>query len=508
MRNSNPEPASTDYDASTRLYFEPLTLEDVLEVIHAEEETGGVLGVYVQLGGQTPLKLAQQLQDAGVPILGTSPAAIDLAEDRGEFQRVLDRAGLTAPKNGTAVSFEDAKKIADEIGYPVLVRPSYVLGGRGMEIVYDEANLARYVSTATEITSAHPMLVDRFLEDAVEIDVDALFDGTDIYVGGIMEHIEEAGIHSGDSACTLPPITLARDTLKRVAEATLAIAEGVGVRGLINIQFALASDILYVIEANPRASRTVPFVSKATGVQMAKAAALIGVGATIAELRGNILPAQGDGANLPESAPVSVKEAVLPFARFRTPEGRVVGSLLGPEMRSTGEVMGIDTHFDTAFAKSQAAANNPLPTSGKVFVSVANRDKRSVIMPVKVLKDMGFEIVSTGGTADVLRRNDIEATVVRKVHEGDAETTTIVDMVEAGEIAMIINTPSGGDARSDGYELRASATSVGTPVITTVAEFTAAVQAIEALRAYPWSVASLQEHEARLNEARAKQFGA
>ncbi|RII43137.1 carbamoyl-phosphate synthase large subunit [Galactobacter valiniphilus] len=508
MVNCNPETVSTDYDVSTRLYFEPLTLEDVLEVIHAEEISGGVLGVYVQLGGQTPLKLAQQLQDAGVPILGTSPAAIDLAEDRGEFSRVLDRAGLISPKNGTAVSFEDAKKIADEIGYPVLVRPSYVLGGRGMEIVYDEANLARYVSTATEITAEHPMLVDRFLEDAVEIDVDALFDGTDVYVGGIMEHIEEAGIHSGDSACVLPPITLARDTLERVATATRAIAEGVGVRGLINIQFALASDVLYVIEANPRASRTVPFVSKATGVQMAKAAALIGVGETIASLRGTVLPAQGDGANLPKGAPVAVKEAVLPFARFRTPAGRVVDSLLGPEMRSTGEVMGIDHHFDTAFAKSQAAANNPLPTEGKIFVSVANRDKRNIILPVRALKDLGFEIVSTGGTADVLRRNDIEATVVRKVHEEGTEGANIVDMVEAGEIAMIINTPSGGDARHDGYELRAAATSVGTPVITTVAETTAAVQAITAVRSFPWSVASLQEHEATLAAARAEQFSA
>jgi len=502
MVNCNPETVSTDYDVSTRLYFEPLTLEDVLEVIHAEEVSGGVLGVFVQLGGQTPLKLAQALADAGVPILGTSPRAIDLAEDRGEFARVLDRAGLTSPKNGTAVSFEEAKAIADEIGYPVLVRPSYVLGGRGMEIVYDEANLARYVSTATEITPEHPMLVDRFLEDAIEIDVDALYDGTDLYVGGIMEHIEEAGIHSGDSACTLPPITLARDTMDRVAQATRAIAEGVGVRGLINLQFALASDVLYVIEANPRASRTVPFVSKATGVQLAKAAALIGVGATIASLRGGLLPSEGDGAQLPQGAPVAVKEAVMPFARFRTPEGRVVDSLLGPEMRSTGEVMGIDHHFDTAFAKSQAAANNPLPTEGKVFVSVANRDKRSMVLPVKALKELGFEIVSTGGTADVLRRNDIAATVVAKVHEDTADVPGIVDMITEGEIAMIINTPSGGDARSDGYELRAAATSVGTPVITTLAEATAAVQAIEALRTYPWDVASLQEHAETLRSAR------
>ncbi|MEE2569211.1 carbamoyl-phosphate synthase large subunit [Pseudarthrobacter sp. J64] len=502
MVNCNPETVSTDYDVSTRLYFEPLTLEDVLEVIAAEERTGGVMGVFVQLGGQTPLKLAQQLADAGVPILGTSPEAIDLAEHRGAFARVLDQAGLISPKNGTAVSFEDAKKIADEIGYPVLVRPSYVLGGRGMEIVYDEANLSRYIANATEITPDHPVLIDRFLEDAVEIDVDALFDGKDIYVGGIMEHIEEAGIHSGDSACVLPPITLGGNVLERVRTATRAIAEGVGVRGLINIQFALASDVLYVLEANPRASRTVPFVSKATGVQMAKAAALIGTGVTIHQLRTayKMLPETGDGSTLPLDAPVSVKEAVLPFSRFRTPEGKVVDSLLGPEMRSTGEVMGIDKHFDTAFAKSQAAANNALPTEGKIFVSVANRDKRSVIMGVKRLSDLGFEIVSTGGTADVLRRNGIQATPVRKVAEGSSAEGegTIADLIIAGEIDMVFNTPSGGEARSDGYELRAAATSIGIPCITTVAEFNAAVQAIEAMRTYEWSVTSLQEHAAAL----------
>ncbi|WP_461635618.1 carbamoyl-phosphate synthase large subunit [Glutamicibacter soli] len=499
MVNCNPETVSTDYDISDRLYFEPLTLEDVLEIIHAEEETGGVLGVFVQLGGQTPLKLAAELKAAGVNILGTSPEAIDLAEHRGAFQRVLDNSGLIAPKNGTAVSFPEAKSIADSIGYPVLVRPSYVLGGRGMEIVYDEASLERYIANATEITVDHPVLVDRFLEDAIEIDVDALFDGTDLYVGGIMEHIEEAGIHSGDSACTLPPITLGPDVRARVKEATRAIAEGVGVRGLINIQFALASDILYVIEANPRASRTVPFTSKATGVQLAKVAALIGVGKTLAELRGSYLPAEGDGANLPDSAPIAVKEAVMPFARFRTPEGKVVDSLLGPEMRSTGEVMGIDKYFDTAFAKSQAAANNPLPTSGKVFVSVTNRDKRSIVMPVKHLADRGFEIISTGGTAEVLRRNGIPTQIVGKLHEGGE---SIVDLIQAGEIGLILNTPSGSDARGDGYEIRAAATSVGTPVITTVAEFGAAVQAIDALREYAWDVTSLQEHETALEAAR------
>ncbi|QTG80225.1 carbamoyl-phosphate synthase large subunit [Arthrobacter crystallopoietes] len=505
MINCNPETVSTDYDISNRLYFEPLTLEDVLEVIAAEERTGGVMGVFVQLGGQTPLKLAQALADAGIPILGTSPEAIDLAEHRGAFQRVLDAAGLVAPKNGTAVSFEEAKKIADEIGYPVLVRPSYVLGGRGMEIVYDEANLSRYIANATEITPDHPVLVDRFLEDAIEIDVDALYDGKDMYLGGIMEHIEEAGIHSGDSACVLPPITLGTSVIERVREATFAIAQGVGVRGLINIQFALASDVLYVIEANPRASRTVPFVSKATGVQMAKAAALIGTGVTIHQLRTayKVLPETGDGSTLPLDAPVAVKEAVLPFNRFRTPEGTVVDSLLGPEMRSTGEVMGIDKYFDTAFAKSQAAANSALPTSGKVFVSVANRDKRSIIMPVKLLVDLGFEILSTGGTAEVLRRNGIQSTTVRKVAEGrgpDGEGT-IVDLITEGAIGLILNTPSGGQARGDGYEIRAAATSVGTPVITTVSEFGAAIQAIEAMRQYEWDVTSLQEHALKLKAA-------
>ena len=501
MVNCNPETVSTDYDVSDRLYFEPLTLEDVLEVIHAEQSSGGVAGVFVQLGGQTPLKLAQQLSDAGVPILGTSPEAIDLAEHRGEFARVLDGAGLIAPKNGTAVSFEDAKDVADRIGYPVLVRPSYVLGGRGMEIVYTEQALEQYVSNATEITPDQPMLVDRFLEDAIEIDVDALYDGEQLYLGGIMEHIEEAGVHSGDSACVLPPVTLGPDVLARVREATEQIAHGVGVRGLINIQFALASDVLYVIEANPRASRTVPFVSKATGVQLSKAAALIGMGRSIVDLQSEgRLPRDYDGAALPLDAAVAVKEAVMPFTRFRTAQGRVVDSLLGPEMRSTGEVMGIDRYFDTAFAKSQAATGGPLPTSGRVFVSVANRDKRSAVGHVKRLVDLGFEIVSTGGTADVLRRNGVQAETVAKIASSNDPdgAGTVLEQLHEGRVDLVLNTPSGGDARGDGYEIRAAATSLGVPVITTLAEFAACLQAIEALREHAWSVTSLQEHDERL----------
>ena len=506
MVNCNPETVSTDYDISTRLYFEPLTFEDVMEVVEAERRSGGLLGVFVQLGGQTPLKLAADLKAAGVPILGTSPEAIDLAEDRGEFARVLTEAGLRQPKNGTAYDFEQASRVAHEIGYPVLVRPSYVLGGRGMEIVYDETSLKTYLENATEVSPSRPALIDKFLEDAIEIDVDALFDGRDCYVGGIMEHIEEAGIHSGDSACVLPPITLAPDVVERVRAATEAIARGVGVKGLINLQFALASDVLYVIEANPRASRTVPFVSKATGVQMAKAAALIGTGRTVAQLRAEgVLPADHDGTTLPEGTPTAVKEVVLPFARFRTPEGTVVDSLLGPEMRSTGEVMGVDKYFDTAFAKAQAAAGGPLPTSGSLFVSVANKDKRSAVIPVKMFADLGFEIVSTGGTAQVLRRNGIESTVVAKIADAEGDEPTVADLITDGKIDLIFNTPSGGQAaRGDGYQIRAAATSVGVPMMTTVSELGAALQAITAQRQYSWSVTSLQEHEQTLRERAAQ----
>ena len=501
MVNCNPETVSTDYDTSDRLYFEPLSFEDVLEVVHAEQASGTVAGVIVQLGGQTPLGLAKRLADAGVPVVGTPPEAIHLAEDRGAFGEVLTDAGLPAPRYGTATSFEGAKRIADEIGYPVLVRPSYVLGGRGMEIVYDEETLAGYIRRATEITPEHPVLVDRFLDDAIEIDVDALFDGEELYLGGVMEHIEEAGIHSGDSSCALPPITLGQTDLAAVRRSTEAIARGIGVRGLLNVQYALKDDVLYVLEANPRASRTVPFVSKATAVPLAKAAALIMTGASIKDLRiTGILPADGDGGRMPADSPIAVKEAVLPFHRFRTPEGHGVDSLLGPEMKSTGEVMGVDVSFGKAFAKSQSGAYGSLPTSGRVFVSVANRDKRSLVFPVKRLADLGFEILATSGTAEVLRRNGIACSVVRKHYEGSTEAEpNIVDVILNGDVDMVINTPYGNSGpRVDGYEIRTAAVSRDIPCITTVQGAAAAVHGIEALIRGDIGVRSLQHLQAAL----------
>jgi carbamoyl-phosphate synthase large subunit len=498
MVNCNPETVSTDYDTSDRLYFEPLTLEDVLEIFHAESLAGPVAGVIVQLGGQTPLGLAQGLKDAGVPIVGTSPEAIHLAEDRGAFGQVLARANLPAPKHGTATTFDQAQAIAADIGFPVLVRPSYVLGGRGMEIVYDDEMLRGYIERATQISPEHPVLVDRFLDDAIEIDVDALFDGEELYLGGVMEHIEEAGIHSGDSACALPPITLGRSDIERIRQSTHAIAEGVGVRGLINIQFALASDVLYVLEANPRASRTVPFVSKATAVPLAKAAARLMMGSTIATLRTEgILPTVGDGGNLPENSPVAVKEAVLPFGRFHG-----VDTVLGPEMRSTGEVMGIDALFGTAYAKSQAGAYGPLPISGNVFVSVANRDKRAMIFPLKRLAHLGFTILATEGTADILRRNGVESTIVRKHFEDPDGRRDTVDYILDGDVDLIINTPFGVGARLDGYEIRTAAVTRGVPCITTIQGLAAAVQGIEALIAGEIDVKSLQAYAEQINQAR------
>ncbi|MFC9872022.1 carbamoyl-phosphate synthase large subunit [Nocardia salmonicida] len=507
MVNCNPETVSTDYDTADRLYFEPLTFEDVLEVYNAEAESGTVAGVIVQLGGQTPLGLAQRLTDAGVPVVGTSAAAIDLAEDRGEFGDVLIAAGLPAPKYGTATTVAQAKKIAGEIGYPVLVRPSYVLGGRGMEIVYDETSLEGYISRATELNPDHPVLVDRFLEDAIEIDVDALCDGDEVYLGGVMEHIEEAGIHSGDSACALPPITLGRSDIEAVRRSTIALAKGIGVKGLLNVQYALKDDVLYVLEANPRASRTVPFVSKATAVPLAKACARVMLGATIADLRKEgMLPPEGDGGHVPLDAPVAVKEAVLPFHRFRRADGSGIDSLLSPEMKSTGEVMGIDADFGTAFAKSQAAAYGSLPTEGTVFVSIANRDKRAMVFPIKRLHDLGFRILATEGTAETLRRNGIPCEQARK--HSDPESTdpttgmpeaSIVEQIRDGEIDIVFNTPYGNSGpRVDGYEIRTAAVGANIPCITTVQGAAAAVQGIEAGINGGIGVRSLQELHSKL----------
>ena len=503
MVNCNPETVSTDYDTSDRLYFEPLTLEDVLEVIHAESQSGELVGVVVQLGGQTALGLAKGLKAAGVPILGTTPEAIDLAEERGEFARILDEANLLAPRNGTATNVDEAVRVAEQIGYPVLVRPSYVLGGRGMEIVFDTPSLRDYfvrIGGQAIVGPGQPLLVDRFLDDAIEIDVDALYDGEQLYIGGIMEHIEEAGIHSGDSACTLPPVTLGKLDINRVREATLAIAQGVGVRGLLNVQFAIGAGVLYVLEANPRASRTVPFVSKALGIPLAKAASRLMLGESIVQLiASGVLPAT-DGSIVPTDAPVAVKEAVLPFKRFRTRDGKVVDSVLGPEMRSTGEVMGIDRDFPRAFAKSQAGAYGGLPQSGAAFVSVANRDKRAIVLPALRLSQLGFTLVATEGTAEVLQRNGIPTTVVSKVSEHSGNDT-IVELINRNAVDIVINTPSGRSATADGYEIRAAAIAADKPLFTSMAQVSAAVASLEALQ-NGFTVTSLQEYD-KAREVRA-----
>ncbi|CAN2199190.1 carbamoyl phosphate synthase large subunit [Candidatus Nanopelagicaceae bacterium] len=491
MINCNPETVSTDYDTSNRLYFEPLTLEDVLEVVHAETEAGPVLGVITQLGGQTPLGLAAGLKANGVTILGTSPDAINLAEERGAFGNILAEQGLKAPEFGMASSQLEATNIAHEIGYPVLVRPSFVLGGRGMEIVYDDAALGGFITRATDITPDHPVLVDRFLDNAIEIDVDALFDGHELFLGGVMEHIEEAGIHSGDSACVLPSMTVTDAQRIEIRNATEKIARGVDVRGLINIQFAIADDVLYVLEANPRASRTVPFVSKASGVPLAKAAARISVGSTIAQLRTEgLLPATGDGV----ARGVSVKEAVLPWNRFRRTDGRGVDAVLGPEMRSTGEVMGISPTFGESYAKSQIAAFGPLPSSGTVFISLADKDKSTGIEPAKGFSELGFRILATDGTAMFLKEHGVECTTVRKNSEGTGPLgeKTIVDIINAGEIDLVINTPVGRGTRADGWAIRTAAVQRSIPCITTTAGFSAAVDAITFLQSGPLSIKSLQ----------------
>jgi carbamoyl-phosphate synthase large subunit len=483
MVNCNPETVSTDYDTSARLYFEPLTLEDVVAVCEAEEPEG----VVVQLGGQTPLHIAAELESEGFRILGTSPASIDLAEDRGKFGALLGRLGVAAPPHGEAASPEEAAAVANRIGFPVVVRPSYVLGGRAMEIVYSQDELELYLREAAAAGPRHPVLVDRFLEGAIEVDVDAIADGREVYVAAVMEHIEEAGVHSGDSSCVIPPVTLSDDELDEIERVTRLLADALEVRGLLNVQFAVKDERVWVLEANPRASRTVPFVSKATGVPLAKAAARVLVGTALADLRSEgLLP--DDRRHYRRLRHVAVKAAVLPFGRFPG-----VDTVLGPEMRSTGEVMGVATDLGTALARAQAATGAALPGKGTVFVSVSNRDKRAIVFPVKRLADLGFQVVATSGTAGLLARAGIEVACVAKVSEGHPNAA---DLILSGRVDLVINTPFGRGPRTDGYFIRTAAAAAGVPCITTLQGVFAAVQGIEALRRDGEEPRSLQEYHA------------
>jgi carbamoyl-phosphate synthase large subunit len=481
MVNSNPETVSTDYDTSDRLYFEPVTTEDVLAVCDAENPDG----VIVQLGGQTPLHVAEELEREGRRILGTSPASIDLAEDRGRFAALCRRLGVPQPPHGQATSAQEAVAVAASIGYPVLVRPSYVLGGRAMEIVYSDEELERYLHHAAEAGPGRPVLVDRFLEGAVEVDVDAVRDGRETFIGAVMEHIEEAGIHSGDSSCVIPPPTLSDQELDEVERLTSVLAEALDVRGLLNVQFAVKDERVWVLEANPRASRTVPFVSKATGVPLAKVAARVLVGERLGDLRRVGLVPE-DPSHYRHLRHVAVKAAVLPFARFPG-----VDTVLGPEMRSTGEVMGMATDLGAALAKAQTATGAALPEKGTVFVTVANRDKRAIVFPVKRLADLGFEVVATRGTAALLARSGIEVSCVAKVSEGHPNA---VDLIASGRVDLVINTPFGREPRSDGSAIRIAAVAAGVPCVTTLQGVYAAVQGIEALRRGADEPRSLQEY--------------
>ncbi|HJS25866.1 MAG TPA: carbamoyl-phosphate synthase large subunit [Actinomycetota bacterium] len=487
MVNSNPETVSTDYDTSARLYFEPLSAEDVLAVCEAEQP----VGVLCQMGGQTPLRLAHDLEAAGWTVLGTSPDTIDLAEDRGRFARLLQELEIPAPPHGEARGLEQARTVAGLIGYPVVVRPSYVLGGRAMEIVYAPDELDGFVTGAAAASPDHPVLIDRFIEGAVEIDVDAVCDGTDVFVGAVMEHIEEAGIHSGDSSCQIPPATLSEDELDEIEHITATLARRLGVRGLINLQLALKEEKIWVLEANPRASRTVPFVSKATGVSLARIATLVVLGRTLEDLRieGSI---PSDGRHYLHLPYASVKTPVLPFGRFPG-----VDTVLGPEMRSTGEVMGVDPDPGLALAKALVASGSALPSSGTVFLSVANRDKRAIVYPAKRLADLGFRLLATRGTAGVLERAGIPVTRVEKVSEAEGtDARSIVDLVREGAVDMVVNTPFGRGPRTDGWLIRTAASQAGIPCVTTLAGAMAALRGIEALREGSGTPRSLQElHE-------------
>jgi carbamoyl-phosphate synthase large subunit len=493
MVNCNPETVSTDYDTADRLYFEPLTLEDVLEVYNAERQSGSVAGIVVQLGGQTPLKLARGLADAGLPILGTPPEAIDVAEDRAEFAQLLEAAGLSASPYGTASSSAEARAIAQSLGYPVVVRPSYVLGGRGMEIVHDEAMLVTYVEQATWLDPAHPVLIDRFIEDAIEIDVDAVCDGSEVFIGGVMEHIEEAGIHSGDSACALPPISLLPAEVEAVCEATEKLAIEIGVRGLLNVQYALTGGRLYVLEANPRASRTVPFVAKATGVPLAKAAARIMLGATIAELRKEgLLPVSADRPGAARGGPVAVKEAVLPFRRFRTADGGGVDSALGPEMRSTGEVMGLDTTFDVAYAKAQLASGSELPRAGRIYVAAGRRHVFRVAAALRSAEGLGFTVAACPQTAALLGTPGLLSVPPDRVSAPAA-----VQMIAEDAISLVISiSEHGRDSRTQ-RAVRAAAAQHGITYVTTVAGLLALVRAMRVRVRIDFGIRTLQEMHAR-----------
>ncbi len=476
MVNCNPETVSTDFDTSDRLYFEPLTAEDVLEILLKEKEKGELLGVIVQFGGQTPLKLAQAIQDAGIPILGTSPDAIDLAEDRDRFSRLLRDQGLRQPENGIARSAEEAREIAERIGYPVVIRPSYVLGGRAMEIVRDTEHLERYISEAVIVSGDSPVLIDRYLENATEVDVDVLADGETVHVAGIMEHIEEAGVHSGDSACALPPYSLPDDVVAEIMRQSETLARALDVRGLMNVQYAVKDGQVYILEVNPRASRTVPFVAKATGDAVAAIGAKVMAGRALADF----------GLKPRELDHVSVKEAVFPFNRFPG-----VDTLLGPEMRSTGEVMGIDADFPMAYAKAQMAAGQRLPLSGTVFISVRDADKPGIVEAAKLLQELGFTILATGGTQRYLQEHGVNAVRVNKVLEGRPH---IVDAIANGEVQLVINTTEGAAAIRDSRSIRQQALVSGVPYFTTLAGALAAAKAIRALKERPLAVRSLQEY--------------
>jgi carbamoyl-phosphate synthase large subunit len=487
MVNSNPETVSTDFDISDALYFEPLTLEDVLEIVALERP----IGVVVQLGGQTPLRLAKGLEAAGVRILGTSPEAIDRAEDRGRFERIARELGVAQPPSGVAFSEAEALAVAQRVGYPVLVRPSYVLGGRAMEIVYDDASLQRYFAVAARVAPEHPVLIDRFLEDAFEADVDAIADGERCVIGGVMQHIEDAGIHSGDSACVLPPYLITEEQVDQMRRHTRAFAERLGVVGLINVQYAIKDGVVYVIEVNPRASRTVPFVAKTTGVGLPGLAAAVMAGRTLEELglRDDVVPPY-----------VAVKEAVLPFSKFQG-----VDIILGPEMRSTGEVMGIDDGFGMAYAKAQHAADGRLPVEGSVFVTVNDPDKPNVVPIARRLHALGFRVLATEGTARYLRQRGIPTERVLKVYEGRPNA---VDMILSGDIQLLINTPLGKLTQKDDYTIRRAALQQRVPYTTTLSAASAAVDAIIALRSRAGEVRSIQEWHALAREFEGAESGA